>query len=101
MEKSSGNLLGAALLTHMPNPPPHRRPSPQRGRTAPPEAAGQRLSTGEVLARGLLAGAAGVAAMTLAEKIEHRTTRGRFGPMLTVDRPQTCPDRPQPSALTH
>lgn len=57
---------------------------------------GRELGTGEVVLRGMLAGAAGVAAMTIAEKLEQAVT-GRpnsYVPAHTLERLLGLPSRP-------
>src|SRR3712207_533895 len=58
-------------------------------------------STGEVLARGLVAGAIGVAAMTLAEKLEQALTRrpNSYVPAHTLERLLGLPHRPDDERL--
>jgi hypothetical protein len=58
-------------------------------------------STGEVLALGLLAGVAGVAAMTLAEKIEQAVTKrpNSYVPAHTLERLLGLPEKPDSERL--
>ncbi len=60
-----------------------------------------RLPLGEVLARGLLAGAAGVAAMTLAEKLEQAITKrpNSYVPAHTLERLLGLPEKPDRDRL--
>ena len=72
----------------------------RRGRRARP-ASSARQETATVLARGLLAGAAGVAAMTLSEKVEQAFT-GRpssYVPAHTLERLLGLPTRPDRERL--
>src|SRR5215212_383161 len=59
------------------------------------------MPTAEVLARGLLAGAVGVAAMTLAEKLEQAVTGrpGSYVPAHTLERLLGLPARPDSERL--
>ena len=61
----------------------------------------RRQSTGEVLAWGLLAGAVGVAAMTLAEKLEQALTQrpNSYVPAHTLERLLGLPHRPDDERL--
>ena len=72
----------------------------RHGREAPPAFSGGQ-GTAAVLARGLLAGAAGVAAMTLAEKVEQALT-GRpdsYVPAHTLERLLGLPAKPDRERL--
>jgi hypothetical protein len=73
--------------------PRQRRGARGRSRT--------RASTAEVLALGLLAGAAGVAAMTLAEKIEQAVTKrpNSYVPAHTLERLLGLPEKPDSERL--
>ncbi len=63
--------------------------------------AGRPLPLGRVLARGLLAGAAGVAAMTLAEKLEQAITKrpNSYVPAHTLERLLGLPEKPDRDRL--
>ncbi len=77
------------------------RPRPARDRAPHRAEAERRPSTGEVLARGLLAGAVGVAAMTIAEKLEQAVT-GRpnsYVPAHTLERLLGLEPRPDDERL--
>src|SRR4051794_24024772 len=81
------------------HPPQSRGPQEDRASQAPARAG--RMSTAAVLARGLLAGAVGVAAMTLAEKLEQAIT-GRpdsYVPAHTLERLLGLPPRPDRERL--
>jgi hypothetical protein len=78
-----------------------RRAEHQDAVERPPRRAGRDGSMTSVLARGLLAGAAGVAAMTLAAKVEQAFT-GRpnsFVPAHTLERLLALPGRPDRERL--
>lgn len=76
------------------------RHQPQR-RPRGPHAPDDRMSTGEVLARGLLAGLVGVAAMTIAEKIEQAFTKrpNSYVPAHTLERLLGLPEKPDEERL--
>ena len=60
-----------------------------------------RVSWGSILARGLLAGAAGVAAMTVAEKVEQAFTKRQnsYVPAHTLERLLSLPAKPDSERL--
>ena len=70
-------------------------------RVRPPRSTSRPLPLGEVLARGLLAGAAGVAAMTLAEKLEQALTKrpNSYVPAHTLERLLGLPEKPDRERL--
>src|SRR3712207_6833411 len=79
---------------------PHNRgPRPRREADAPGR--GTDVSTAGVLARGLLAGAVGGAAMTLAEKLEQAITKrpNSYVPAYTLERLLGLPARPDSERL--
>src|SRR5215213_30525 len=69
--------------------------------SSPPDDRSSRMGTGEVVVRGLLAGAAGVTAMTLAEKIEQAFTRrpNSYVPAHTLERLLGLPEKPDSERL--
>ncbi len=75
---------------------PHQR---QTGSPSTSQEAGRRTS--EVLLRGLLAGAVGVAAMTLAEKLEQAVTKrpNSYVPPTRSNGSWACPPSPTRSAF--
>ncbi len=79
---------------------PHSR-SPRRDGTAHGPSRTREASTVEILARGLLAGAVGVAAMTLAEKIEQALTKrpNSYVPARTLERLLALPEKPDSERL--
>src|SRR3954463_12217130 len=81
------------------HPPQSRGPQEDRASQAPARAG--RMSTTAVLARGLLAGAVGVAAMTLAEKLEQAITKrpNSYVPAHTLERLLGLPTRPDSERL--
>jgi hypothetical protein len=81
------------------HPPQSRGPQEDRASQAPARAG--RMSTAAVLARGFLAGAVGVAAMTLAEKLEQAITKrpNSYVPAHTLERLLGLPTRPDSERL--
>jgi hypothetical protein len=81
------------------HPPQSRGPQEDRASQAPARAG--RMSTAAVLARGLLAGAVGVAAMTLAEKLEQAITKrpNSYVPAHTLEQLLGLPTRPDSERL--
>jgi hypothetical protein len=79
---------------------PHSR-SPQRDGGAHGPSRTREVSTGEILARGLLAGVVGVAAMTLAEKLEQALTKrpNSYVPAHTLERLLGLPEKPDSERL--
>jgi hypothetical protein len=67
----------------------------------PRATASRSMGTGEVLARGLVAGAVGVAAMTLAEKLEQAFTKrpNSYVPAHTLERLLGLPEKPDSDRL--
>jgi hypothetical protein len=67
----------------------------------PPADHANQMPVGEVVARGLLAGAIGVAAMTLAEKLEQAITKrpNSYVPAHTLERLLGLPTRPDSDRL--
>src|SRR3954453_10963651 len=81
------------------HPPQSRGPQEDRASQAPARAG--RMSTAAVLARGFLAGAVGVAAMTLAEKLEQAITKrpNSYVPAHTLEQLLGLPTRPDSERL--
>ena len=79
---------------------PHERGPWQHEEAHVPSPA-NKMPTGEVLARGLLAGAIGVAAMTLAEKLEQAITKrpNSYVPAHTLEKLLGLPARPDSERL--
>jgi hypothetical protein len=93
------------METRMDDLGPRQHPTqsrgPQEDRASQAPARAGRMSTAAVLARGLLAGAVGVAAMTLAEKLEQAITKrpNSYVPAHTLERLLGLPTRPDSERL--